>query len=942
MPNYDMYNTDPYFRFLNWRNSQQGGGLKPQSSITNDYLGRDNILASRGLGNQPSNLTPDTTGQSNWQTGSNILTPQNAGQQGMTQVGNGKYVSNSLAKYYNQGGQEGVSVPLQSQVTGSNINTQMGPPKPTIWQGIKQNVTNAWRGSESTSPNTFSGKMARFGGGGESGAITPVQGGGGMAGYLGAANAIMGMFNKGSGGSQPVVSQPIMVNNPPPIGGSFSREEPRNRLASLPQFRANGGVAGTGVPYIVGEKGPELFIPEQDGYVVPNNVLADKYNYLKNNIPYDKNEYKSYLREPYQSENKFFQKRPEVAGMATEDKKVILNPYNNFNEQQRDAVNKLEYYRLKMYEKGLNPNFGLTDTQKRFLENTEYKNDPVSAKQSIISRILVGDPSAQDITPEQIDYANKFKNEVEGIISPENAPFYLRGLPKRQLGGSVVGGGATEEDFPGMIQPGNIDISNRPRVLNNGKTSTVRSIGVNMDGKEMLIPTVSEDGRIMSNDEAVEQYKATGRNLGSFSSPEASTHYAESLHRDQAQRLQASDNAINKIANNNTPIAPTPEQNKPSWLSRIFKQEQQPKFDMATPEGQKNYLNYITQESIRKPTFSEKLPQALALMSGAFDPHGDYARSNANVLNMAQQQEQERRQAPVNYLNQLVARSQIEGIPLERQLLQAQIQKALQPESPTKQTPFSVFYAGQKAAKPEKTDLEINKDWVEQQKEIQGQYKPSEYLTFYEGYKQDNPKARDSDITKAWVEHNQKKGLNVYQTAQAAHTLREEVKNNPYVKEFRDINSKFSVMGEAFEESKKTKNHLASDQAMITLFNKMTDPDSVVRESEYARTPKDQALMNRLKGKIQAMQYGGPGLTDDDRQAIYNMASKFYDVYSKNYNDVVNSYKELATASGIKENLVGIPFPIPVKNEPALEDRSTQAINSPKKMTYNPTTGEIE
>lgn len=215
-------------------------------------------------------------------------------------------------------------------------------------------------------------------------------------------------------------------------------------------------------------------------------------------------------------------------------------------------------------------------------------------------------------------------------------------------------------------------------------------------------------------------------------------------------------------------------------------------------------------------------------------------------------------------------------------------------------------------------------------------------MTFYEGYKQDNPKARDSDITKAWVEHNQKKGLNVYQTAQAAHTLREEVKNNPYVKEFRDINSKFSVMGEAFEESKKTKNHLASDQAMITLFNKMTDPDSVVRESEYARTPKDQALMNRLKGKIQAMQYGGPGLTDDDRQAIYNMASKFYDVYSKNYNDVVNSYKELATASGIKENLVGIPFPIPVKNEPALEDRSTQAINSPKKMTYNPTTGEIE
>jgi len=83
-----------------------------------------------------------------------------------------------------------------------------------------------------------------------------------------------------------------------------------------------------------------------------------------------------------------------------------------------------------------------------------------------------------------------------------------------------------------VIKAGNLDPNKAVAVVNNpdGSMSTVRSASFNFGEGEVLIPTVHPDGYIMTNEQAVQRYKETGLNFGTFATPEDATSYANALH----------------------------------------------------------------------------------------------------------------------------------------------------------------------------------------------------------------------------------------------------------------------------------------------------------------------------------------------------------------------------------------------------------------------------
>lgn len=82
---------------------------------------------------------------------------------------------------------------------------------------------------------------------------------------------------------------------------------------------------------------------------------------------------------------------------------------------------------------------------------------------------------------------------------------------------------------------GNIDLENRPKVLNaDGSYSTVRTMTISDESGAINIPTVI-NGKVVSPKEAIEHYKKTGEHLGKHPDIEAAVKAAEQLHKDQEQ-----------------------------------------------------------------------------------------------------------------------------------------------------------------------------------------------------------------------------------------------------------------------------------------------------------------------------------------------------------------------------------------------------------------------
>lgn len=97
----------------------------------------------------------------------------------------------------------------------------------------------------------------------------------------------------------------------------------------------------------------------------------------------------------------------------------------------------------------------------------------------------------------------------------------------------------------GQYGAGNIDLYDRPQYRNaNGSISTVDSTSYNIDGQEVLLPTVwNRNGtpyHSQNDEEILQHYRDTGEYLGKFSTVEEANDYAEKLHLEQQERYPSS------------------------------------------------------------------------------------------------------------------------------------------------------------------------------------------------------------------------------------------------------------------------------------------------------------------------------------------------------------------------------------------------------------------
>lgn len=128
----------------------------------------------------------------------------------------------------------------------------------------------------------------------------------------------------------------------------------------------------------------------------------------------------------FAGEDTYFRQNPSVAGMATEDGKIIINPYSTLSNTEKKAVVKNEAFRLYMRENNVVPKFAVTPQQKEAFKNTEYGGNETALKQTIVARILTGDPSAL-ATPEQRAEAKLIRQKIPTTKSVTNTT--VQGTP---------------------------------------------------------------------------------------------------------------------------------------------------------------------------------------------------------------------------------------------------------------------------------------------------------------------------------------------------------------------------------------------------------------------------------------------------------------------------------------------------------------------------------
>ena len=152
-----------------------------------------------------------------------------------------------------------------------------------------------------------------------------------------------------------------------------------------------------------------------------------------------------------------------------------------------------------------------------------------------------------------------------------------------------------------------------------------------------------------------------------------------------------------------------------------------------------------------------------------------------------------------------------------------------------------------------------------------------------------------------------------------------------YMTRFNNMNSETktalqwtNTMNVALEEiSKDQRNDTKvlnwASQAIVNAYNKLMDPTSTIRESEYARSPEWQSLIDQMKWKIKQLESWWAGLTYDNLKWLVDLANKFSEWYVQQQNDLAQIIMNSADEYGLNINNI-LPPSVIKWMQPTVED----------------------
>jgi hypothetical protein len=157
--------------------------------------------------------------------------------------------------------------------------------------------------------------------------------------------------------------------------------------------------------------------------------------------------------------------------------------------------------------------------------------------------------------------------------------------------------------------------------------------------------------------------------------------------------------------------------------------------------------------------------------------------------------------------------------------------------------------------------------------------------------------------------------------------MRDDFRAEPAVKAFQEISLQNARAQAAFAQAQKAlfsgDSLNSAQQVLVTVLNKVLDPNSVVRESEYARTADGQSALGRLEGVWTRLKQGGAGISASEMQDVMRTISNLNAAAFASYQQVADQYRGLA-----KDYQLDPSHVVPKANPSGV-------------LTYDPATGRV-